>query len=167
MGKWTSVRYSSLRLRDLRSLHSASLPNFWTFTLATTLGQWQRRRVCASSERQKAIEEAPRRGAWRPSRMHGVSRFSLHAYTGAHHDRCIPEVAVASHRHPLSSSRCVACSSSGSQVARRLPGRHSSVTASALRCRTGLSCGAQRLGETATLVPSRWVFCPKALAGHL
>ena len=35
----------------------------------------------------------------------------------------------------------------GSQVARHLPGRHSSVTASPLHCRTGLSCGAQRLGK--------------------
>ena len=42
---------------------------------------------------------------------------------------------------PLSSCHWVACSSSGSQVARRLPGRHSSVAASPLRCRTGLSVG--------------------------
>ena len=47
----------------------------------------------------------------------------------------------------------VACSSSGCQVARRLPGRHSSA-ASPLRCRACLSCGAQRLGK-----PPPW--CPQ------
>ena len=55
-------------------------------------------------------------------------------------------MAVAKHCHPLSSSHWVACSS---------------VTASPLRCRTGLSCGAPRLGKTATLVPSRWTFACK------
>ena len=72
MGKSTSVLNSSLRLRDLRSLHSASLAKFWTFALSATLGQWQRRRVCASSERQEAIEEAPMSGAWRQTGLHGV-----------------------------------------------------------------------------------------------
>ena len=43
-------------------------------------------------------------------------------------------------------------------VVRRLQGRHSSVTTSPLRCRTGLSRGAQGLGKTATMVPSRWYF---------
>ena len=56
---------------------------------------------------------------------------------------------------------------SGSQVARRLPGRHSSVTASPLRCRTGLSRGAQRLGKTATLVPSRWSFARRHMLDTL
>ena len=46
----------------------------------------------------------------------------------------------------------------GSRVARRLPGRHSSVAARPLRCRSGFSCGAQCLGKAATLVPSRWSF---------
>ena len=38
------------------------------------------------------------------------------------------------------------------------------VAASPLRCRTGLLCGAQRLGKAATLVSSRWSFCPQAQA---
>ena len=52
----------------------------------------------------------------------------------------------------------VARSSVGSRVARRLPGRHSSVAARPLRCRSGLSVGRSRLGKAATLVPSRWSF---------
>ena len=55
-------------------------------------------------------------------------------------------------------ARWVARSSVGCRVARRLPGRHSSVAARRLRCRSGLSCGAQYLGKAATLVPSRWSF---------
>ena len=39
------------------------------------------------------------------------------------------------------------------------------MTASPLRCRTGLSCGAQRLGKTATLVPSRWSFARRHMLG--
>ena len=48
----------------------------------------------------------------------------------------------------------VACPSVGGQVARRLPGRHSSVTASPLRCRTGLSVGRRGMGR-----PPPW--CPQ------
>ena len=61
----------------------------------------------------------------------------------------------------------VARSSVGSRVARRLPFRHSSVTASPLRCQTGLCCGAQRLGKTATLVPSRWSFARRHMLDTL
>ena len=109
-----------------------------------------------------------RGGAGACGEQHGCTerrRFPLRAYTGVHHDRCRPEVAVAQHRRPLSSSHWVACSSSGSQVARRLPGRHPSVTASPLRCRTGLLVGRRGSGR-----PPPWclkvVFCPQAHAGH-
>ena len=59
----------------------------------------------------------------------------------------------------------VACSSSGSQVARRLPGRHSSVAAS--RCAAGLDLlfGAVPR-EDRHLGALKVVFCPKAQAGH-
>ena len=39
------------------------------------------------------------------------------------------------------------------------------MTASPLRCRTGLSSGAQRPGKTATLVPSRWSFARRHMLG--
>ena len=69
---------------------------------------------------------------------------------------------MAIHRHPLSSSRWVARSSSGSQVARRLPGRHSSVAAS--RCAAGLDFlfGAVPQ-EDRHLGALKEVFCPQAL----
>ena len=107
--------------------------------------------ICSSRRRQDRRVES-----YSAARSVGVSHSVR--INDVHHDRCRPEVAIAIHRHPLSSSHWVARSSSGSQVARRLPGRHPSVTASPLRCRTGLSRGAQRLGKTATLVPSRWSF---------
>ena len=47
----------------------------------------------------------------------------------------------------------VACSSSGSQVARHLPGHHSSVDASPLRCRTGLFSRDAVSREDRLLVP--------------
>ena len=54
----------------------------------------------------------------RPGRARGVHRaariarrFPLRAYSIVHHDRCRLEVAIAQHRHPLSSSLQVACSS--------------------------------------------------------
>ena len=56
---------------------------------------------------------------------------------------------------PLSSCLCIA-SSSGSLVARRLPGRHSRQSAA---LPDWSCCGAQRLGKTATL---RWSFCTQA-----
>ena len=49
------------------------------------------------------------------------------------------DASPLTHQSP---SRWVACSSSGSQVARPLPGHHFSVAASPLRCRTGLSWSA-------------------------
>ena len=52
----------------------------------------------------------------------------------------------------------------GGQVARRLPGRHSSVTASPLPDWT--SCGAQRVGKTATWCP-QVAFCPLGHAGRI
>ena len=53
---------------------------------------------------------------------------------------------------PSSTQLClwVACSSPGCQVARHLPGHHSSGAASPLSCRTGPFCGAQRLGKVAS-----------------
>ena len=62
------------------------------------------------------------------------------------------------HPYPTICRLWVACSSVGGQVARRLPGRHSSVTASPLRCRTGLSVGRRGTGRPPPLVPSRWSF---------
>ena len=43
---------------------------------------------------------------------------------------------------------------------------HSSVVRQPLRCRSGLSVGRSTSGQTATLVPSKVVFCPQAHAGH-
>ena len=94
---------------------------------------------------------------WRVEFTQGCTerrRFPLRAYK----QRPPRPVQTGGGRSVTPSSTQLVSSSSGSQVARRLPGRHSSVTASPLRCRTGLSCGAQRLGETATLVPSWWCF---------
>ena len=68
--------------------------------------------------------------------------------------RAFFEATVARTHTLLLLARWVARSSVGSRVARRLPGRHSSVTARPLRCRPGLSV----LGKAATLVPSRWSF---------
>ena len=71
--------------------------------------------------------------------------------------RCILEVAVAKHRHPLSSSHWVACSL-------RVAGRPWSSWSPLFGGRQSAAlldwtfCGAQRLGKTATLVPSRWSF---------
>ena len=61
---------------------------------------------------------------------------------------------VATRTHTLLFlARWVARSSVGSRVARRLPGRHSSVTASPLRCRTGLSVGRRGSGRAAPWCP--------------
>ena len=47
-------------------------------------------------ERQEAIEEAPMsRARGEPQGCTECRRFPLRAYTGVHHDRCRPEVAVA------------------------------------------------------------------------
>ena len=72
-------------------------------------------------------------------------------------------MTLSSTLHRLSG---VACSSSGSQVARRLPGRHSSVAAS--RCAAGLDFlfGAVPR-EDRHLSALKVVFCPQAQAGHL
>ena len=48
----------------------------------------------------------------------------------------------------------------------RLPGRHSSVTASPLRCRTGLSVGRSTSGRPPPGALG-WLFCPQAHAGHV
>ena len=65
------------------------------------------------------------------------------------HSACVPQ---SGHTYPhtaLFSCLWVACSSSGSRVARRLPGRHSLVAAS--RCAAGLDfLWAQYLGKAAT-----------------
>ena len=70
-----------------------------------------------------------------------------------HHDPCRPEVAVAEHRRSLGRLPCRWV------TARRLPGRHSSVAASPLRCQTGLLVGAEGLGKTVTSCP-QVVFLP-------
>ena len=128
--------------------HRELVTKSWTATMTTD--RW----TCSSLERQEAIEEAPRRARGDRQGCTECRRFPLQTYTGVHHDRCRPEVAVAQHLHSLSSCLWVACSSSGSQVARRLPGRHSSVTASPLRCRTGLLAGRRGSGR-----PPPW--CPE------
>ena len=58
------------------------------------------------------------------------------------------------HPYPTICRLWVACSSSSSQVARRLPGSHSSVAASPLRCQSGLSVGRSTSGR-----PPPW--CPQ------
>ena len=140
-----------------RTARSASLENFWTCLflhvdcalhhsrssgpeLKTRRDVLDSPRSVDHCARQRRDRKPSRR---RPCRARGdrqgcteCRRFPPRAYTNVYHDRRRPEVAVAKHRHPLSSSRWVACSSSGSQVARRLPGRHSSVAAS--RCAAGL-----------------------------
>ena len=87
-------------------------------------------------------------------------------FSSVHHDRCGPEVAVAQHLHSLSSCLWVAHSSVGSRVARRLPGRHSSVAAS--RCAAGLdSLWGAVPRESRHLGALKVVFCPQAHAGHV
>ena len=122
----------------------------------------------AFARRWRGRKPSRSRRDWRVELTQGCKerrRFPLRAQVATYHDRCRPEVAVAIHRRPLSSSHWVARSSSGRQVARRLPGRHSSVAASPLRCRSGLcvrrsSSGRRYLGAL------KVVFCPKAHAGH-
>ena len=59
-----------------------------------------------------------------------------------------PSSRSGSHTHALLSfTLWVARSSVSSRVARRLPGRHSSVAASPLRCRTGLPVGRSTSGR--------------------
>ena len=115
--------------------HRELVTKSWTARMTTD--RWTR----SSLERQEAIEEAPRRARGDRQGCTECRRFPLRVYTGVYHDRCRPEVAVAQHLHSLSSCLWVACSSSGSRVARRLPGRHTSVAARPLRCRPGLSVG--------------------------
>ena len=139
--------------------HRELVTKSWTATMTTD--RW----TCSSLERQEAIEEASRRARGDRQGCTECRRFPLRAYTGVHHDRCRLEVAAAQRRCPLSSCLWVACSSSGSQVARRLPGRHSSVAAS--RCAAGLDFlfGAVPRGDR-HLGALKMVFCPKAHAGH-
>ena len=69
------------------------------------------------------------------------------AYTTAHHTR----TGGGRSATPLSIQLCLWVGSLCRWVtARRLPGRHSSVGASPLRCRTGLLGGVQYLGKTAS-----------------
>ena len=134
-------------------------PMFWT---ATNSG-----RVCARRWRgQEAIEEAPRRARGDSQRCTECRRFPLRAYTGVHHDRCRPEVGRSV------TPSCTQLGRTGSpaplrvaQVARRLPGRHSSVASS--RCAAGLDFlfGAVPR-EDRHLGALKMVFCPKAHAGH-
>ena len=96
-------------------------------------------------------------GSWTPTTIAWTSALFGHTLSVSHTLLCL--------------ARWVARSSVGGQVARRLPGRHSSVAArprrcKSVRCRSGLFIGAQYLGKTATLVPSRWSFCPQAQVGH-
>ena len=118
-----------------------------------------KRRVCASMERQETIERT--RQDWRVEIDKAAkSAGGSHSVPNRRPPRPM-QVAKARHRRPLSSSHWVACSSSGGQVARRLPGRHSSVAAN--RCTA--VCSAQYLGKTATLVPSRWSFARRHMLG--
>ena len=139
-----------------------SKPSGLTTVMACSLG-------CADAfvHRQRGGKPSGRRqSAWSSqSAARSVGDSHSRAYTNVYHDRCRAEVAVAKHRHPLSSCLWVACSSAGGQVARRLPGRHSSVAAS--RCAAGLDFlwGAVPR-EDRHLGALKVVFCPKAQAGN-
>ena len=94
----------SKRNRGNRQEFEASSAIFWTGFLLTSepsalttemACSLTLRRVCASLERQEAIEEAPRRARGEPQGCTERRRFPLRAYTNVHHDRCRPEVAVA------------------------------------------------------------------------
>ena len=81
--------------------------------------------------------------------------------------RAFFEATVARTHTLLFLPRWVARSSVGSRVARRLPGRHSSVTASPLRCRSGLVLRGAEAREGRHLGVLKVVFCPQAHAGHV
>ena len=76
--------------------------------------------------------------------------------------RAFFEATVARTHTLLSHARWVARSSVGSQVARRLPGRHSLVAARPLRCRSGLSVGRRGSGRPPPWCP-QVVFCPQGV----
>ena len=74
---------------------------------------------------------------------------------------CLNRTAVARTQHTALSRTLGRPLLRGSRVTRRLPGRHSSVTARPLRCRS--FCDGQRLKKATTLVPSRWSFARRQM----
>ena len=88
----------------------------------------------------------------KPSRK-SVARKGLGSYTAP--------VRGRGHTQPHTALFRTSGSSVGSQVARRLPGRHSSAAASPLRCRTGLFSGRRGSGRPPPGV-LRWSSCPQA-----
>ena len=94
-------------------------------------------------------------GEWR---LHKDAR----SVCGSHHRTPRPVQTGGGHSAaPLSIQLCLWVGSLRRWVtARRLPGRHSSVTASPLRCRTGLLAGRRGFGAL------KVVFCSQAHAGH-
>ena len=71
------------------------------------------------------------------------------------------------HPYPTIWRLRVARSSVGSRVARRLPDRHSSVTASPLRCKTGLSVGRRGSGRPPPWCPQGWSFARRHMLDTL
>ena len=145
----------------LRSFQFASLPIFWTCTQENVHEDLDGHnvnkpsaffvgRVCACQRGKKPSRRRPRVARRDPRGCAECWRFPLRVWTNVYHDQCRPEVAAEQHRRPFS------CLWVGSlcrrEIARRLPGRHSSVAASPLRCGTGLLVG-QYLGKTTTWCP--------------
>ena len=87
------------------------------------------------------------------------------SYTAPVRRALFEDTVARTHALPLR-ARWVAGSSVGSRVARRLPGRHSLVAARPLRCRPGLSEGAEAR-EGRHLGVLKVVFCPKEKAGNV
>ena len=81
-------------------------------------------------------------------------------------DKC-PSSRVALCPYPTICRQRVARSSAGGQVARRLPGRHSSVTASPLRSRTALLVGRRGSGRPPPWCPQGGLCARRHEAGHV
>ena len=116
------------------------------------------------AEAQQETRSPKRAGRWvcltqQPPPVTGCVKVELHSV-------CAPRLLRGrGHTYPHTAPLApwVARSSVGSRVARRLPGRHSLVAASPLRCRTGLSSGCRRTGRPPPGV-LKVVFCPQAHA---
>ena len=141
-------------------VHSGSVPMMTTASIV----RWPSRRHQAWRVEGEKLETRNLRRGWAGSSasLSSPARRIMETHNDRL-DRCLLSRALCP--YPTICRLWVAHSSVGSRVARRLPGRHSSVAAS--RCAAGLDFlwGAVPR-EDRHLGALKVVFCPKAHAGH-
>ena len=131
-------------------MHSGSVPMMTTASIV----RWPSRRHQACRVEGEKLETRNLRRGWAGSSASLSSPArKIVENDNDRLDRCSLGCTLSVSHHPPSLGRLPPADG---QVARRLPGRHSSVTASPLRCRTGLSVGRRGTGR-----PLPW--CPQVV----